>query len=131
MQWISKIFFLYVPEMAEWLNIMPNLKLGGFWSQLEASCVSCYTEESWYNETVSVNDNIYDPSRGLSTLVKELTAATRVMQSSSNELSTLISDCTTVNKNGLVDRAFSSRLGFNPRSRHTKDFKNDTWYLLA
>ena len=26
---------------------------------------------------------------------------------------------------------WSRRLGFNPRSRHTKDFKNDTWYLLA
>ena len=25
----------------------------------------------------------------------------------------------------------SGRLGFNPRSRHTKDFKNGTCYLLA
>ena len=25
----------------------------------------------------------------------------------------------------------TSRPGFNPRSRHTKDFKNGTWYLLA
>ena len=25
----------------------------------------------------------------------------------------------------------SGRPGFNPRSRHTKDFKNGTWYLLA
>ena len=32
------------------------------------------------------------PSRGLSTLMKELTAATCVMQSSSNEVSTLVSD---------------------------------------
>ena len=31
------------------------------------------------------------PSRGLSTLVKELTAASQVMQSSSNELRTLLS----------------------------------------
>ena len=31
-------------------------------------------------------------SRGLSTLAKELTAATRVMQSSSNELGTVVSD---------------------------------------
>ena len=23
------------------------------------------------------------------------------------------------------------RPGFNPRSRHTKDFKNGTWYLLT
>ena len=32
------------------------------------------------------------PSRGLSTLAMELTIATRVMQSSSNELITLVSD---------------------------------------
>ena len=25
----------------------------------------------------------------------------------------------------------AGRPGFNPRSRHTKDFKNDIWYLLA
>ena len=34
---------------------------------------------------------IYAPLLGLSTQAKELTAATRVMQSSSNELSTLVS----------------------------------------
>ena len=34
------------------------------------------------------------PSQGLSTLAKELTADIRVMQSSSNELSTLVSDGT-------------------------------------
>ena len=38
-----------------------------------------------------MDDNIYAPPRGLSTLVKEFTAATRIMQSSSNELSTLVS----------------------------------------
>ena len=35
---------------------------------------------------------------------------------------------------GLVGRVFANgpeRPGFNPRSRHTKDFKNGTWYLLA
>ena len=34
---------------------------------------------------------------------------------------------------GLVGsvRQWSGRPGFNPRSRHTKDFKNGTWYLLA
>ena len=37
-------------------------------------------------------------SWGLSNLVKELTAATRIMQSSSNKLSTLVSDSTNVNK---------------------------------
>ena len=26
---------------------------------------------------------------------------------------------------------WSGRPGFNPKSRHTKDFKNGTWYLLA
>ena len=29
----------------------------------------------------------------------------------------------------LVGRVFGN--GFNPRSSHTKDFKNGTWYLLA
>ena len=28
-------------------------------------------------------------------------------------------------------RQWSGRPGFNPRSDHTKDFKNGTWYLLA
>ena len=28
-------------------------------------------------------------------------------------------------------RRWSRTLGFNPRSSHTKDFKNGTWYLLA
>ena len=34
------------------------------------------------------------PFRGMITLVKEITVATHVMQSSSNELSTLVSDGT-------------------------------------
>ena len=42
----------YVAEMAEWLDIKSSVKLDGFRSQLEASCVSNHTEESWYNETV-------------------------------------------------------------------------------
>ena len=29
-----------------------NLKLGGFWSQLQASYVSSHTEKLWYNESV-------------------------------------------------------------------------------
>ena len=41
--------------------------------------------------SLSVDDNIYAPSWGLSTLVKEFTAATRTMRSSSNKLSTLVS----------------------------------------
>ena len=28
-------------------------------------------------------------------------------------------------------RQWSGKPGFNPRSHHTKDFKNGTWYLLA
>ena len=34
---------------------------------------------------------------------------------------------------GLVGsvRQWLKRSGFNPRSSHTKDFKNGTWYLLA
>ena len=62
--------------------------------QLEASCVSGHTEELGYNKTVCLWMTIYTlPSRGLSTLAKELTAATHVMQNSSNELSNLVSDC--------------------------------------
>ena len=43
---------MYVTEMAEWLDTMSSVKLGGFWSQFEASCVSSHTEELWCNETV-------------------------------------------------------------------------------
>ena len=39
---------------------------------------------------VCVNDNIYAPPWGLSTLVKEFSAAARIMQSSFKELSTLV-----------------------------------------
>ena len=35
-----------------------NVKLGGFRSQLQASYVFSHTEELWYNETVSVDDDI-------------------------------------------------------------------------
>ena len=43
---------MYVIEMAEQLNAMSSVKLGGFQSQLEAFCVSTHPEELWYNETV-------------------------------------------------------------------------------
>ena len=33
--------------------------------------------------------------------------------------------------NGLSVLQWPGRLGFNPRSSHTKDFKNGTWCLLA
>ena len=39
--------------------------------------------------SLSVDDNIYAPPWELSTLAKEFTTAARVMQGSSNELSTL------------------------------------------
>ena len=38
-----------------------------------------------------MDDNMYAPPRGLNTLAKEFMVATRIMQSSSNELSTLVS----------------------------------------
>ena len=41
---------------------------------------------------MSVDDNIYAPPWGLSSLAKELSAAARIMQSSSKELSTLVTD---------------------------------------
>ena len=44
--------------MAERLDSKDNPKLGGFQSQLEAYCVCSHTEESWYNETVCLDNNI-------------------------------------------------------------------------
>ena len=38
--------------LAEWSDTKSNVKLGGFQSQLQASCVSSHSEELWYNETV-------------------------------------------------------------------------------
>ena len=71
-------------------------KWKGCWNekyQFEAPCMSNHTEVLWYNETVSLWMTIYTISyRGLSNLAKELSAVTRVMQSSFNELSTLVSD---------------------------------------
>ena len=45
--------------MAEQLDTKSGVKLGGFLFQLEASCVSGYTDELWYNETVCVWQYIY------------------------------------------------------------------------
>ena len=42
--------------------------------------------------SLSVDDNIYAPPWGLSTLAKEVSAVARIMQSSSKELSTLVAD---------------------------------------
>ena len=67
-------------------------KLARFQSKLKASCMSSHTSELWYNETVCGWQYIYFPHpRSLRTLTKELAVATRIMQSSSNKLSTLIS----------------------------------------
>ena len=45
--------------MSEWLDTKSNVKLGGFRSRLEISCVSSYTEQLWYNETVCLWMTIY------------------------------------------------------------------------
>ena len=45
--------------LTERSNTKSNVKLGGFRSQLQASYVSSYTEELWYNETVSLWMTIY------------------------------------------------------------------------
>ena len=45
--------------LAEWSDTKSNVKLGGFWSQLQASYVSSHTEELWYNETVCLWMTIY------------------------------------------------------------------------
>ena len=39
-----------------------------------------------------------------------------------------------ISESPVMGRVFANGpedLSFNPRSRHTKDFKNGTWYLLA
>ena len=78
--------------LAERSDIKSNVKLGGFRSQLQASYVSCHTEGSRYKLNIlSMDDNIYAPPWGLSTLAKEFTAAARIIQISSNEVSTLVS----------------------------------------
>ena len=41
-----------VVRLAEQSYTKSKVKLGGFWSQLQASYVSSHTEELWYNETV-------------------------------------------------------------------------------
>ena len=39
--------------------------------------------------------------------------------------------CFILNNKASSVRQWPGRPGFNPRSRHAKDFKNGTWYLLA
>ena len=45
--------------LAERSDTKSNVKLGGFWSQLQASYVSSHTEELWYNEAVCMWMTIY------------------------------------------------------------------------
>ena len=45
--------------LAKWSDTKSNVKLRGFWSQLQASYVSGHTEELWYNETVCQWMTIY------------------------------------------------------------------------
>ena len=45
--------------LAERSDTKSNIKLGGFWSQFQASYVSSQMEELWNNETVSLDDYIY------------------------------------------------------------------------
>ena len=49
--------------MVERYHTKSNVKLGGFQSQLEESWVSSHTDESWYNETISLWGEYTQPSR--------------------------------------------------------------------
>ena len=45
--------------LAQRYDAKSNVKLGGFWSQLQASYVSSHTEELWYDETVCLWMTVY------------------------------------------------------------------------
>ena len=45
--------------MGVWCDTKSHVKLGGFQSQSEASCVSCHADELWYSETVCLWMTIY------------------------------------------------------------------------
>ena len=45
--------------LAEWSDTKSDVKLGGFRSQLQASCVSSNTEELWYKEAICLWIRIY------------------------------------------------------------------------
>ena len=53
---------------------------------------TCYWRVLIERNSLSVDDNIYAPPWGLSTLVKEFSATARILQNSSKELSTLVAD---------------------------------------
>ena len=54
---------MYVTKMGERLDIMSNVNLGRFQSQLEVSCIFSHTEVLWYNETACPWMTIYNFSR--------------------------------------------------------------------
>ena len=85
------LIYMFIYIEGEPLDISSSEKLSGFRFSFEASCVTTRTEELWYNETICLWMTIYMLLRGLSTLAEELAAAIRLMQSFSNELSTLVS----------------------------------------
>ena len=75
------------------------------------------------------------PPEGLSTLVKKLTAATRVMQSSSYELSTLVSGKQNVNKRnntdiGIIVKVFANGPGAPLQSQVDSYQRLKKWYLM-
>ena len=45
--------------LAERQDTKSNVKLGGFWTQLQTSDVSSHPEVLWYNKILSMHDNIY------------------------------------------------------------------------
>ena len=60
--------YIYIPynSLANVVRLLPersdtksNVKMGGFWSQLQASHVSSHSEVLWYNETVWLWMTIY------------------------------------------------------------------------
>ena len=56
---IFNIIYIYIHLLVEWSNTKSNIKLGRFWSHLQASYVSSHTEELRYNETVCLWMTVY------------------------------------------------------------------------
>ena len=78
--------------LAEWCDTKSKRKVG--WVSIPASSVlrvSPHWKVVMQRNSLSVDDNIYLPPWGLSTQAKEFLATAHIMQSSSNELSTLVS----------------------------------------
>ena len=90
----TKLFFYFCTYLPS-ISLSLSLSFSPYPFLSLSLSLSLYTyEELWFNETVCLWMTIYTlPSRGLSTLAKELTAATRLMQRSSNARSTTVSDC--------------------------------------